>query len=180
MINSYLDSVVSEDRQPRVSVIDLIERGEGPLIEFKTTARFNIRSGGVDKALEAVVVKTVAGFLNADGGTLLIGVSDDGTIVGVDRDIATLNTKSSFDGFELFLRNLLNAGIGTDLCLRVHINFNEIDGKAVCSLQVPVSPRPVWLANGSQKDFFVRNGNSTQPLDGQAAHDYVTAHFRRA
>ena len=177
LINRFLDKIVSTDDHPVVDVADLIERGEGPLLEFKATARFNVHTGGVDKAIESVVVKTVAGFFNADGGTLVIGVGDDGQVTGIERDIATLGSKPSIDGFELFLRNLFNGNIESDLCSRIRINFERVEEQEVCMVRVPASPRPVWISNGSQKDFYVRSGNLTQPLDGQAAHNYVTGHF---
>jgi hypothetical protein len=177
LINRFLDSIVSTSQNAVINVGDLIERGEGPLVEFKATARFNLHTGAVDKGLELVVVKTVAGFLNADGGTLVIGVSDDGSITGIDRDIATLGSKPNIDGFELFLRNLLNSNIGSDLCSRVRINFEDIESETVCMMRVPASPRPVWVSNGSQKDFYVRSGNLTQPLDAEMAHSYISSHF---
>ena len=81
-----------------------------------------LATGVVRQALESVVAKTVAGFMNAHGGTLVIGVDDNGNPVGLDRDLATLS-KSNVDGYELFLRNLLNTAVGADLCARIGIEF---------------------------------------------------------
>lgn len=57
-------------------------------------------------------MKTVAGFFNALGGALLIGVSDSREAFGLERDIATLHERKSTDGYEQFLRNLLIKAIG--------------------------------------------------------------------
>jgi hypothetical protein len=107
-------------------------------VELKETARFNVRSGSQDRALEGVVVKTIAGFLNANGGTLVIGVDDDGTPVGVERDLATL-PRPDRDGYEQFLRSLLNVAIGRDLSPRVTIEFPTVDGVVLCAVSTPGS-----------------------------------------
>ncbi len=146
-------------------------------MEFKAAVRFNIRTRAVDKNLEGVVVKTVAGFLNAYGGTLVIGIDDDGNPVGLQNDLATL-PKRNVDGYQLFLRNLLNAALGADLCMRINIDFPTMDGKEVCVIRVPAAPRAVWISSVNNKILYVRNGNSTQPLNGEQAHRYITSHWR--
>lgn len=80
---------------PTTNVGDLIEVGESQTVEFKSTARWNTRAGQCDKKMEHVIVKTVCGFLNAEGGTLLIGVDDDGTVIGLAEDLATLGSKAN-------------------------------------------------------------------------------------
>src|SRR4051812_11050522 len=79
-------------------LVELIAHGESARLEFKSTLRYDLREHKTNKSLEKVVAKTLAGYLNADGGTLLIGVADDGSIVGLAHDINTLSTKN-LDGF---------------------------------------------------------------------------------
>ena len=74
---------------------DLLAAGESQTVEFKSTARWNVHAGQADKKMEHVIVKTVCGFLNAEGGTLLIGVDDDGAVVGLDADMQTLGSKGN-------------------------------------------------------------------------------------
>lgn len=176
IVNEFLDEVASGQKVASVDALGLIARGEGPAVEFKETARFNVRTGQTDKALEAVIGKTVAGFLNADGGTLLIGVSDAGLAVGIDRDLATLS-KPTRDGFELFLRNLLNTSVGADVAARMGIIFEDIEGVTVCAVTVPAASKPVWIKTGADQSFYVRSGNSTQPLVGEQVHRYVGERF---
>jgi hypothetical protein len=177
IVNDFLDRVVQEGGRRASDIAGLVSDGEGPTVEFKETARFNLRTGSPDKALESVVAKTVAGFMNAHGGTLVIGVDDSANPVGLDRDLATLS-KPNLDGYQLFLRNLLNAAVGTDLCTRVGIEFPTLDGTEVCALRVPAAPRAVWISSGNDKVLYVRSGNSTQPLDSEQAHRYITGHWR--
>ena len=81
--------------KPSSTLADLLAVGESQTVEFKSTARYNLHTGQADKKMEHVVTKTVCGFLNAEGGTLLIGVGDDGGVVGLADDMKTLGTKDS-------------------------------------------------------------------------------------
>ena len=177
MVNEFLDGVVEEGGRRAGDIAGLVSEGEGPSVEFKQTARYNLRTSSPDKALEGVIGKTVAGFLNAHGGTLIIGVDDVGNPVGLDRDLATLS-KRNLDGYQLFLRNLLNAAVGTNLTARIGVEFPTIDDIHVCALRIPAAPQPVWLKAGNDKVFYVRSGNSTQPLDSEQAYRYITNHWR--
>jgi hypothetical protein len=94
------------------AVEDIIKAGESQGVEFKSTARWNIRSQQLDKKMEHVIVKTVCGFLNGEGGTLLIGVDDAGQVLGLDQDFKTLGSKGDTDGFELHLRRKRCSEVG--------------------------------------------------------------------
>ena len=74
-------------------IVDLIKRGESAELEFKSSARWDMKENKKNKEMEQVIVKTVAAFLNSDGGTLLIGVADDGTPLGLAHDFQTLATR---------------------------------------------------------------------------------------
>lgn len=177
MVNEFLDGITREGSRGVSDIASLVADGEGPTLEFKETARFNIRTGTTDKVLEGVVAKTVAGFLNTSGGTLVIGVDDAGLAKGLERDLATLS-KTNLDGYQQFLRTLLNNAVGPELCARVGIEFPVVDGTEVCVLRIPASPRAVWITSGQDKAFYVRSGNTTQPLDPEQAHNYVAHHWR--
>ncbi len=155
----------------------LITAGESAGLEFKSTARWNIRANMADKKMEEVIAKTVTAFLNADGGTLLIGVADDGAVLGLDDDFKTLGKKPNRDGFELFLTDLLFKG-RLWLSGLISISFHELSGKTVCKVAVKPSPEPVWTDAGGAERFFVRTGNSTRELSGSETLAYVRQHWR--
>src|SRR3546814_12750902 len=75
-----------EPANDKIQVSELIAAGEGDGVEFKSTLRMNLHTGQVDDKMQVTVLKTIAGFLNAKGGTLLIGVSDDGQVTGLSAD----------------------------------------------------------------------------------------------
>jgi hypothetical protein len=157
---------LGSDTSPRKSVDALMKGGESAQVEFKSSARWNLHTKTRDEKLEHVIVKTIAGFMNADGGTLLIGVNDDGQALGLDNDYALLR-KQDRDGFELWLTDLCEAHLGRALVPGVSVSFAEVDGKDVCRVDVRASTAPVFVrAPKAPKtaDFFVRTGNSTRQL----------------
>ena len=76
---------------------ELIKRGESKTLEFKSTLRWSIKERKQDsRGVTFAGLKTVAAFLNAEGGDLILGVADDGSVVGIELDdsITTTNTCS--------------------------------------------------------------------------------------
>jgi hypothetical protein len=77
--------------------------------------------------------------MNAQGGSLLIGVADDGNIVGLDNDYQTLQRKDS-DGYTQALMSTVADKLGTPACRLLRILFHRQDGKEVCC-SASLSPR---------------------------------------
>ncbi len=167
-------------RQRNATLAQLLSAGESDRLEFKSTARVNLRTGEKDPRMEQVIVKTVSAFLNSDGGTLLIGVADDGTPLGLEPDFATLKVPDA-DRFELWLRDLLTTTLGQNTAAAVGITVESVARTAesgdvpVCRVTCSPSPRPVYLRGGKNAppEFWVRAGNSTRQLTVDAAADYV-------
>lgn len=153
----------------------LIAGGEGQHLEFKSSLRYDLKSGTVNKELTKVVCKTISGLMNAYGGTLLIGVGDDGAILGIDADIATLS-KKTLDGFELTLRNALSHSLGPEVSPQVALRFVSIAGLTVARVSCDAQRTAVFVRDGGKLDFYVRDGNLTKPLDVRATYEYIKAH----
>lgn len=150
----------------------LIALEEGESLEFKSSARWDYREAKPNKALEAVVVKTVAGFLNGKGGVLLIGVSDDGDVLGLEPDYRTLGKRPDRDGYQQFLVTLISNALGKSACALLTISFHPVEGKEVCAVSVHPSPAPVYVKDGQQERFYLRTGNSTQELGTRESVSY--------
>lgn len=163
------------------TLADLVAAGESQAVEFKSTARWNMHSAQADKKMEHVIAKTVCGFLNAEGGTLLIGVADDGSVLGLDQDLGTLGSKGNADGYELFLRQRLDDGLSVQTAGTVRIRFEKLRGADVCVVAVAASGKPVFCkpAEGGQgpTEFWVRIGNATKQLHGDDMVDYQADHW---
>lgn len=160
-----------------VDVPAVLAAGESDRVEFKETARWNVREDKKDARMEAAVAKTVAAFLNSSGGTLVIGADDAGRAIGLDRDFGTLREPDA-DRFELWLRDMLSTTLGKNAAALPRIRFAQVDGATVCAVRCPRSPEPVFLAQGQTTDLWVRVGNSTRSFGVDEAVTYVSRHWK--
>jgi hypothetical protein len=160
---------------------DLIAAGESQTAEFKSSGRWNVHTHQHDPKLGQILVKAVCGFLNAEGGVLLIGVDDDGQVLGIEDDFTTLGTKPNPDGYELFLRQLLDAGLSAPTAPTVRIRFPKVAGKTICQVSVAASGRPVFAkpakGGANASEFWVRVGNATKQLHGDDLMKYQEEHW---
>ena len=153
-------------------------RGESRTVEFKSSARWNLHKGDRDQAIEREIVKAVAGFMNAHGGTLLIGVNDNHEAVGLENDykLTRKGNRDPRDSFENWLTDLFDTSIGKPALANVSVTFEEVDGHDVCRVDVTPSRKPVYALGKQTKDFFVRLNNGTRSLDVEEAFDYISSH----
>ncbi len=157
---------------------ELIRRGESHMLEFKETLRYDVRKGETSKDLEHTVMKAITGFMNADGGTLLIGVNDFGEATGLENDYKALPKKNR-DGFENHLSMLVKTMAGLTFAKYVDVKFEQIDGKDVCVVTVKAAHKPAYVRNSDRKEeFFVRVGNSTQPFTMSEAEEYIQGRWK--
>lgn len=171
--NPFAD-VDDDGERTRASVDSLIRAGESKVVEFKSTGRRNLFTDNKDAAMEWAVVKSIAGFMNAHGGTLLVGVSDDEEIVGIERDYAFLR-KGDRDGWELWLTGLISAALSKVAASELAVSFADMDGGTVARVDVGPASKPIFgmpLKGEKKAQFLVRINNSTQELVGQDALDY--------
>ncbi len=164
------------DESDAIDLVRLIAQGENDKVEFKSTARINTFTNQADPKIEWSALKTIAGFANNDGGTLVVGVNDDGQAVGLETDYSTFR-KQDRDGWELWLTDAVSATMGKVAALLLKVRFVELEGKNVAIVEVrPSEAGPVFAAMSKGDDqkqrFMVRVNNSTQELDGREADDY--------
>lgn len=158
-------------RLPKQAVLDLLQMEESKYIERKETAFFDVRQGKKAPHIEHAVTKTVAAFLNTDGGTLLVGVRDSGEVVGLHHDFA-LQSSGDQDGFELrFIQILCNAVGSSVVGSLVELEFVSVSGEVVLAARVSKSPEPVY--HGGEQTFFVRIGNQTRSLNPKEMMEYL-------
>ncbi len=150
----------------------LITQGEGPKLEFKSSFRWDVRQNKMNRGLENAVLKTLAGFMNGQGGTLLIGVDDDGNVLGLEKDYETLRKKNR-DGFELAIMTAVSRKLGPEICQHLHVMFHTIEGKDVCRILVTPSHQPVFVRQDKTTKFYLRTGGSTRELNIEEAMSYV-------
>lgn len=157
---------------------ELIKRGESKTLEFKSTLRWNLKEDRQDdKVVTHAVLKTIAAFLNTEGGDLLIGVADDGSIVGIERD-----QLENDDKFMRHLAQVVRNGLGDRAGTCIDPKVQVVNGNTVCVVSCQRSPEPVLLRwkgmeTGPDGDFFVRSGPGTVKLAPDSAREYIRTRF---
>lgn len=157
---------------------DLLFGDEHEKLERKSTLRWDLGTEKVNRQLERAAMKTVAGFLNANGGQLVIGVGDDRKVVGLEHDYATLTRKDA-DGFTNHFGNIFNAMLGAHVRHLVQLKPLAVQGKDCMLVTVAPSPQPVYLSEEGKEEFFVRTGNGTTSLKLSEAHAYIDARWKK-
>lgn len=150
----------------------LIEGGENHRVEFKSSIRYDYRQKTTNRDLETVIAKTIAGFMNANGGRLLIGVNDQGEVLGLEKDFETLRQKNE-DGFERRIFDLITTQIGSEFCHLCTVYFNLVESKSVCILNIEPSKDPVYINEAENTSFYLRAGNATRPLSVKETVNYI-------
>jgi len=149
-------------------VRQLIARGEGRTLEFKSTVRMNLKTKKFGKEIELAWLKGATAFMNSEGGTLLIGVGDEGEILGIEQD-----KFDNDDKCRLHLKNLVNQHIGAEFSPLIRFQVQVIDSKMVVAVQCERSSDPVFLKGKNKEAFYIRSGPSSVELSSREVLEYV-------
>jgi len=159
-------------RKERRSLADLLRRDECVTLELKSSLRWDYELERVNKDLEYAVIKTIAGFANTKGGTLLIGVSDDKRALGLERDCSTLKRKDR-DGFTQYLARLIGNELGNTILGEIAICILPYGQAQICRVDVDSSEDPVFVTKGQREEFYIRIANMTVSLPAKQAFTYI-------
>ncbi|MCZ8322140.1 MAG: putative DNA binding domain-containing protein [Novosphingobium sp.] len=170
-VSKLLDSI------GRLSIVDKIKSeirgGEGKHLEFKQTLSLCMREKQKKDYVETAVLKTLCGFMNTDGGVLLVGVDDDQVITGIDHEMKFLY-RSNKDEYLKKIRNLVHANLGIDNSNFLEWEIYDVDGKSVLRFDVKKSTKPVFL---KKTDFYIRTNPATDKLVGEELITYISQRF---
>lgn len=170
-MNEFRDALITEPEPVhRRSITELVTMGESTVLEFKSTFQWDMVRNEQNKALRYSVLKTVAAFMNTEGGTLVIGVEDDGSVCGLQNDLRVLK---SLDRIQQTIANLISDRIGAATTPYVRLRFEEIGDETVCVVDVESVREGVFLKTERGTEFFVRIGNTTRSLDPEETHEYL-------
>jgi hypothetical protein len=175
----FVTRILNKKNRLSGSVFNLeeeISKGESDFLEFKSSLRWDYHQNTKNKVLELVIAKTISAFLNSNGGILLIGVNDDGGILGLENDYKTLS-KGNQDGFVLALTTLINNTLGKQSHKYISIKIVNIGKKDVCVITIEKSGTPVFLVKGEKEEFFIRASASSQPLGLKDTMVYIKSHW---
>ena len=174
-LNTFMNNLIAVNETAGARPLtDLIQMGEGVSLEFKSSFQWDVVQGKQNTALRDVVLKTLVGFLNTEGGTLLIGVEDSGQVYGLERDLSIL--QGSEDRFLQFLNTLVANRIGAEYTPYITTKLGEVDGKLVCVVDTSKASEPAFLSRSNESEFYIRNGNTTLRLDAEKTVEYIHQH----
>jgi hypothetical protein len=166
----------------------LIAEQEGEQLEFKSTFFVDLKKYRSNPKLPVKeykssdvshsAIKTIAAFLNTKGGTLLIGVEDNGNPIGLSND-HILPECCNEDKWQLAVRSVIESSFkdGKAVNSYVRVLFCEI-GENVRIAAIKVSPRKATAFTKNPAgghDLYTRNGNRTDKLDITQAEDFFLA-----
>jgi len=140
-------------------IVSILQVGESDGTEFKSTLRWNLHTDKADKKIENACLKTVAAFLNSDSGVLLIGVNDDGHVIGLQQD-----GFANEDKLLLHWNSLLKVHLGVEFMPLIRSQVNDLGGQRILLVQCLRSSNPVFFRRDNDEVFYVRTGNGTSQL----------------
>ena len=191
------DLVVTETSEASDDLEDIISSGENHFVEFKISclwSQFLNRDAVLQKNItqfgtatsKVIISKSIAGFLNADGGTLIIGVkeikdTEEIEIVGINSEIPMLEDKT-LDGYRRMLvdsivRVYMPSFVMNRIIDYIHISFRDVGGKTICVLKISKSDKRVFLKLNSEEAFMVRIDASTRQIIGEDLVEYCLNRF---
>ena len=176
-VTKYLivnDAILGVEDYERSEIERAIASGENEKVEYKSTLRMNLSTGEKDEKMERAVLKTLVAFLNSRGGTLLIGIADDGSVIGID-DWSFDNR----DKLSLHFTNLVATHIGNEFLPFITFRLLDYKGKGVMRIFCKKSDSPVFLKEGKHESFYVRSGPSSVELKGMDTLKYVDTRFKK-
>jgi len=175
--NFLFDDYIQRHRRAE----ELLKLQESKTLEFKSSLRWNLKEDRKDDMVVThSVLKTIAAFLNTEGGDLLIGVADDRTVLGIDHD-----RLENDDRFMLHLAQVVRNGLGDRAGTCIDPKTQIVQGKTVCLVSCQRSPEPVFLRwKGIERDpcgeFFVRSGPGTVRLNSEDTEEYIRTRFHQS
>lgn len=157
---------------------------ENDTVEFKSTIVYP--AGSIDPDIDQqikIITKTIAGFQNANGGKLYIGVDDSGNVVGIEHDLPFLNSSElddytypqDIDGYQNKLRVSIKKLLGNISNSKVSISFDLDEGKTYCIVDVKPSDYPIFMQGIK---LFQRAGNMTQFLRDEEITYFIESKWR--
>lgn len=153
----------------------IIRQGESKTVEFKETYSLCLRKKTKENYVEESALKTIVAFLNSEGGTLLIGVSDEPQVVGIERELEMFH-KNNEDNFLKHLKNKLKTRIGEQFYPFIDYAIVVVNGIKLVRFCCIRAEKPCFLDGTS---LYVRTNPATDKLEGQKQYEYIQNHFNK-
>lgn len=175
----YSSNQDTEDTDDGIDLLSIIKKGESNQVEFKPCLLYNFKTQAAGISVKYIIAKAICGFLNSNGGVLLIGVNDNGNIQGLENyDYSLFHGENEKDKLFLELDSLIQYFFGLSIKPLVNSSIENIDGKDILVIVVSESHKPIFLSNKrndlTTKEFYLRmNASTRQIVDKEEIVQYV-------
>lgn len=167
------DGDVMDQRIPVIAIDVVAQSGEGKTREFKSTLRMNMHTKQPDPRMELGCLKTIAAFLNTYGGTLVIGIADNGDPVGIEAD-----GFQNEDKMLLHFSNLINSRIGPEYEMYIHPHFENYRRYRILAVECMPAKSAAYVKDGNTERFYVRSAAATRELMPSEMEAYISQRFK--
>jgi predicted HTH transcriptional regulator len=110
--------------------------------------------------------------LNSEGGTLLVGIQDDGSVMGMEID-----KFANEDKYLLHFSNLIQHNIGLENSQAVYYKLIELEGKKILKVDCEPCSKPIFITLDGKEKFYIRSGPASKNLAISEAVSYIAEHF---
>ena len=155
-------------------IMRILRTGESKTIEFKQTLSMDVKTGKKEKIIEKAILKTLDAFLNTNGGILLVGVSDNKKITGIQGEIKKYYKND--DKFLLHFKNLVKTKIGESFYPLINYRLVDVEKCKILRIDCKPSDEPCFFES---KEFYVRTNPATDKLEGPKMVNYIQRHFKK-
>ena len=155
-----------------------IAGGESLTVEFKSSMLYDHKrdDGTANAELKKALLKEIVAFMNTDGGAIYAGVSDDGALLGIERDYRLLGKRAGWDKWSLALTNAVKT-LGAAAARNVSCRPVKMDGKTIARIEVRRGTSPAYLDPAGKGEFVVRNDSASVRLNTKEAAEYIRDRF---
>jgi len=169
------DSPLSQvSYEPQNEFLSLQFPPEGQHREYKATFRFDAKSGQKNPNQQFACLKSIAGLMNAGGGTLVIGISDDLQVIGLSGDFSLLKADSKQDSFSQVIHEAIKTNLSPIPIGLASIIFRPSGLETICLVVCKPSALPIFIkSTNAEPELFVRDGNRTLKLNPEQTADFL-------
>lgn len=180
----YNNKSTEEEVSWATGIENMIRRGETDRIEFKPALLYNFKTGKAGIGIKHIIARTLCSFMNTNGGFLLVGVEDDGTIQGLEKDYSLFTGKNVKDEIRKEVDSVITWFIGKEHSSLIETEIVSIQGKDLLVIYSDKSPSPICLNyrkyDQMVSEFYIRMNASTHQLNTQQALTYCLRHFNKS
>lgn len=171
-----VDEINDVDEVEEISEIEkikhIIQGGESEYVEFKPALHYNFKTNEAGISIKNKIAITICSFLNSKGGFLFIGLNDDGSVQGLDKDFSLSDKPNARDYFQNQFDDTIRQFLSFSVKSNITGKFQEIEDKTIFFVCVTPSQRPVFLKKPKEKEFWVRGNAGNNKLDIEQTVNY--------